>query len=841
MYGPGYGFGAAGRSRRHRAAGASSPTPTPTPTPAPNWSSGPLIAGAGTPPRVGDVLTATGGTITTGTHSGWQWLRDDITIEDAEASSYELVTDDIGALIVARELATNSGVDSWEDSEPIGPVEDEDQVEEEVDAEPTAAFTLSQFPSYDEKRIFQRTTMTGGGEGKGQGSIIVPLSGTVTAGTVSARIRSAEDDAILQGPWIATKIEDDATEVEIADVDARLGWFHVDLKGADGDWQLGTVAVSMGALTVFAGQSLMVRMLGRQNEQTGTYASLGITPNANGAVLATYHDGDAYSPTVATMPWMTPEDGTNGSVYNSVGVGEFLNRMIALTGVNCGVIGAAEGGASIASFFPGRNNNVRLEAILTRAGSAFEAFIWGQGHAEAYSGTPPKAYAAMLDRMLAPITALNRLASYGKYIWTIPSKGLGNDWGTPWQSTQIRKGAQDWCAANGGTYVHADDALLGSDGVHQAQAGSITIAQHCCRAMRAQYGASSGIGPRPLSATRSGTTITLTLSDEGQSNLVLSGSPGNRIFVFPRGRVNPMGASATANRFPVSSVSVVNKTTLSVTLANDPGAGHELDLWVYWPSGPANAATDTIRDDQLDDLLTGRIVQANVDAIRISAPTPAGTVNAPPGGFVDPISPFSMVETSPTFASSDGGANFGQQMTGGRARAVRTPLFVPITVEGFFTCPNPLPSDIEVMFGGFGPYGSCFVALEANGKVRGWDISAVSTTILAPGKRYHIACQAGPGGLALYITNVTDGSAGTREYHSAYSGTVDPGGSTFALRNLGGSFALSGGAVDEWAVFNCERYSGASYTCPTTPFTGEETDIVALYRCDGDATDEVAK
>lgn len=61
------------------------------------------------------------------------------------------------------------------------------------------------------------------------------------------------------------------------------------------------------------------------------------------------------------------------------------------------------------------------------------------------------------------------------------------------------------------------------------------------------------------------------------------------------------------------------------------------------------------------------------------------------------------------------------------------------------------------------------------------------------------------------------------------------------MRIYQGSYEMSGGALDEWAVFHAERYAGASYACPTTPFTGAEPNIIALYHCDGDAADAVAK
>lgn len=699
----------------------------------------------------------------------------------------------------------------------------------------TAGFTLTQFAAYEEKRVFQRATTAGGGKGKGAGTIRVPLGGTVTAGTVGARIRSAADGTtILQAEWSAGTISNGATYIDVSGIDARLGWFYVDLKGVSGSWQNGTVKVGMGALYGFAGQSLMARLFGRQDGQTATYASLGITPDANTAVLATYFETNAYNPTVATMPWQTPGDVGNSNGPNAAGIGVFLNKMVGLTGVNCGAFGHSEGGVAIRTFFAGQANWDQLASLISRAGGAFEGFVWGQGHGDSVYGLPAKAYQGALTTLFGQLTAANGFSGYRKLVWTIPQASY-NGWGTAWQYNQVRKGAKTWADANSGTYVHMSN-MASADGIHETQAGSVTMGEHMYRALRASYGASGGLGPAPVSATRSGTTITLTLSDVGQSTINLVGTPGNRIYVFPRGRVDRIGTSN--NRFPVASVTVTNKTTLSITLANDPGVGHALDLYLYWPNDPANPTTDNLFDDRASDgdgIATGRILQANFTPIQIAAPTPGGVVNAPPGGFQAAVSPFNMVETSTSYASAPSG--FGSHMTAGKAKAASdaTPWFAPITIEGFLTCPNPVPSDIEVIVGGLG---SGFIAFKESGKL--WtDVLWSGSTPLEAGKRYHIAYQLGPNGAALYVKNITDGTAGARVLYDATPVTVIPGMTSWGLRNHLDSFDLIGGAVDEWAVFASERYSGASYTPPTTPFDGTEADLVALYRCDGDAKDAV--
>jgi hypothetical protein len=532
------------------------------------------------------------------------------------------------------------------------------------------------------------------------------------------------------------------------------------------------------------------------------------------------------------MPWQTPGDVGDGNGPNSVGIGEFLNRMIAMLGVNCGATGHSQGGVSITTFLGANSNWTQLAAVLARAGGAVEGFFWGQGHSDSAYGLPGQVYSDCLTTLFSQITAANSFSGYKKYVWTIPAIGSAS-WGTPWEYNNIRKGASDWCAANSATRVHMYD-FAQVDAIHESQAGAVTMARHMYRATRADYAQTSGLGPQPVSATRSGTTITLTLSDVGQTTLSLVGAAGNRIFVFSTGRRNSM-ASPNDNRFPVSSVTVVNKTTLSILLANDPGAGHALDLYLYWPAGPSNGTSDNIYDNRTDSdgLTTGRIVQANPVPVAIAAPTPGGTINAPPGGYVTVASPFNMTPTSAAYAT--GATGFGQEMTGGTAiMSGNAPGFAPYTVRGRFTCPT-IPGSTQVLFGNIN--GSHFIAINSSGQITTG--AGTGSTVLTAGHRYDVALQRGPSGTAIYLTDITAATAGVRDFFDGTPVTVVPFAVSWALRNHGGSFALSGGAVDEWAVFYGELYSGASYTAPSAPLTGTETNIHALYHCDSNVNDAV--
>lgn len=699
-----------------------------------------------------------------------------------------------------------------------------------AEAVATATATMAQIPTIDARRVYQRTTTTGGGQGKGQGTIPLTIS-SASAGTVYARCRAADGTTILQAPWQLSNITNGQTTMNVSGVDARLGWFYLDILTAAG-WQNGTTLVGMGRIIGFGGQSLILRMFGRQDGETATYSSLGINVEQNCSVMAGYPGFTPFAP--ATQPWMLPGDGVDNVSINSVGIGRMLGLQVAMFGVNCAAFSYSAGGTYLNTFLTGQANWTAISGYISRIGGAFESIVWGQGHSDADSNVSEVGFMSGLDVLFAQLTAANS-RSYSKYVWTLPNSS-GPNWGSPKARAKIRAGAMAWCNANAATYVHMYD-IPQVDNIHQSQAGAAIMAQHMHRATRPEVGLSSGIGPTPLSAVRSGTTITLTVSDVGQSNLILSGTPANRIFVFPKGRVNKHAGIAD-NRFPVSNVVVSNKTTLTLTLANDPGDGHELDVYLYWAhDGAGTPALDTIRDDRIDGdgITVGRILTANPVPISVAAPVFAGAVNAPPSGFVAKSSPVTATAVGATFAAGTSG--FGNEMTGGRAGSVGNSgnAQYPMTIEARFTCPPISGIQVVVGFGGY-------IAITSAGRVQysnlaGGALNQVTltgATTLVAGRRYHVAAQVGPtGGMALYLTDITSAGSGVRDAHNPVAVKTPAYGHPYEIRTLGaGNFVMSGGAVDEIAIFASERYSGATYTAPTAPFTGAEANLVALYHLD---------
>lgn len=699
----------------------------------------------------------------------------------------------------------------------------------------------------DAARVIQRSSTTGGGQGVGQASVPMALSFAGTQPIYCRRRSYADGVTILQAPWLANASATTGTitlsGIDVPAINAAAtapvatndGWFYLDVAtSASGPWTNATNQVTAGRLTAISGQSLAVRMLGHQDAASGTNTSLGVTITPYCSMLATYNDTRAYMPTVSTMPWAPPADGGN---YDSTFTSEYLRRQVQLFGCPAGVIGHAQGGTAINTFFSGGSNDTTFAAVVAKAGGAWESEIWYQGHTEAAYGLPDLPYAAALATVWTRHLALNSIVP-AKYTGSIPNIGSSSSWGTPFERRRIRQAHATWAAGNSATHVQISD-LTQVDTIHENQVGAISMAQHFARATKTELGGHGDLGPALVSATRIGTTITATLSDVGQSTLVLTGTPANRIHVFQSGYYDSRTNSAN-NRFPVSTVTVTNKTTLSIVLANDPGDGNTLAMYFYWPNElgltPAN---DMIRDDVVDGdgITVGRQVVPNYAAIVISPP--GSGVNAPPSGLIAAgvNSPFNLTATGATYGAQEE-TGFNQTMSGGTAQATAnaTPSYAPYAVEFWFTCPT-IPASTQVLVGGMG---ADFVGITSGGKLT--VSGGTGATTLVAGKRYAVCYQRGASGTQVFLQNITDATAGTRDVNNAAAVTTAPGASTFGIRNHLGSFALSGGTVDEVGYFQALRYpaTNTTYTAPTSPFTGSESNLVALYHLDGDVTEAVA-
>ncbi|RDE05434.1 hypothetical protein [Sphingomonas aracearum] len=88
-------------------------------TPAPAWTVAPAITG---PAQVGQTLTGADGTISNGTVSVRQWVRDSSSITGANANTYTLTSADLGAQITYLVTATGAGGSAVQGSSPTAAV-----------------------------------------------------------------------------------------------------------------------------------------------------------------------------------------------------------------------------------------------------------------------------------------------------------------------------------------------------------------------------------------------------------------------------------------------------------------------------------------------------------------------------------------------------------------------------------------------------------------------------------------------------------------------------------------------------------------------------------------------
>lgn len=688
-------------------------------------------------------------------------------------------------------------------------------------------FTMSQLA--DANRIYQRSTLTGGGQSKGRGVIPVTLSVT-TPGNVYARVR-AQDNAILQSSWVAATTSAAGSQVvQIANVDARLGWFYLDLSVDGSVWQQGTTLIGMGSLTAVSGQSLATRMfLARDSQATVTIASTGVTIPANAACFAQALEPSA---TAAPLPsWGLIAEGSSGP-YNSAFAAEYLGKRIAATGVNCGLIGYARGAASITRFIPGGADNAGLRAALDAAGG-FETFIWMQGHTDARDGMSGATYQGHLTTLFNDMTARNAIrgSNYDKLLGSIPNIS-STAWGAPAQILAIRNAVASWVLANGGSRINAQDINL-YDNVHQSQIGSVTLADHFYRASRPGLGlAGDDTGPSLASGSRAAGAVDIVLPvsyPTGASAMSGVGSPASRFSVFNTGTMT--SALALDSTTPIT----IGASSITLKLASAPADSQALDVYAFAPIDAAGADANAIYDNHTDGdgITRGRQLMATVAPIDVAAPGGGGTPTPTPVGP-------NLTMTSPTYQTGKSG--FGQELAGGYGFSpANTDLLSSLTtatIECVFMI-AAAPSAAKVMIG---QAGRAWLGVNAQGRLIGAYNSGASSTayaggsspstagsnpVVTDGVRHHAALVLTGSTGKLFLDGVQVAQLGTAWF--TQSGTDKFGVANFSSAN---TTFLWPGTVDEVAVFNTERYT-ANFTPSTTPYVGNEAGLIGLYHLDG--------
>lgn len=471
-------------------------------------------------------------------------------------------------------------------------------------------------------RIYQRVTLTGGDNNKGQGVVEVPISIDVDAALIEYRLR----DAVEAGNptiknWTAAGVDVDSAEtsVECNNVPAALKWFYLDLRanGDDDQIVLGTNPIGMGALSVLAGQSqaalqfdsLYTLANGTSNQDLG----VAISPFAR--IAGRYQDG-AFVELGTT--WK-PSGLTGADDYNSTFPAKYLSLQIAELGVNCGLIGYCLGGSSIAPFCPGGGEtNLRLRENLDRWGG-FEIFLWHQGGSDV--GQTQAYYQGKLGELFTDMDAHNaaRGSDYKVVLCTMATRLSAS--GSTVNVTNIRKAAAAYALANGHQFIEPHDILLpNNDQVHQGNVGNIELAHHFFRGTTPETDNGATLSTATRAAGSKDIVITVDFP-AGATSLVSIGSPAPRFSVFTAGSVaSPLALDATT---PI----VVTTNTITLKLAALPADDVALDVYIFLHPDPdgGTAAANMIYDNHTngDGITHGRQVIPNHFPVVCDAPVEA--------------------------------------------------------------------------------------------------------------------------------------------------------------------------------------------------------------------------
>ncbi len=651
-------------------------------------------------------------------------------------------------------------------------------------------------------RVFQRAADTGGAFDLGIASVPFSLTFSDAVSRLDYRVLNDGDLSPLTG-WtqVGTSYPSGVNNVNVT-IPARLGWMRVEFRTES---SLTTVTVSdrfgVGRVIFMAGQSLAVRMFSKISDAT-TISALGITPNANSITYVTSQDGARDNLTPA---WLIPAD---VSTVDSAGAAALLNDQISAFGVQCALVGHAEGATAISAWLTGGVAYAQMTDIMTAVGG-WEEFVWFQGHSDSIGGTTQLDYRNRLTTLFADVTSRNsRGAAYGRVLCSIPNIA-GTTWGTADQIAAIRQVQADWAAANSAAVVYPSDIAL-VDGTHQGQAGAVRLAAHFSRALRELA------VPTITGATRlNGTDIQLSVSlPAGATSLVSVGAPASRFSVFLRGRIDsPLALDAVT---PIT----VGTNTITLKLASSQANNVALDVWFGRGADTGSGQSNIILDNSSDGFSFGRQLLAAPRAIPAAAIAPASVAA-------------NISMAGPAYSAN---AGFGQSLSGGQGTTADFwTQSTTYTLEARVL--KAAPNAVQVAFGqsvlgwlGVNTQGRVVARL---GLAAGGDGSIGPSTesvagtnpVIADNQWHHIAMVVTPRAQRLFVDGVLVAA-------STIAPLAAPTGGS-GIRFFGGSTFQWDGQIDEVAVWHGERYGCLDFTAPAAPYVGDEPNLHQLWHLDG--------
>lgn len=235
----------------------------------------------------------------------------------------------------------------------------------------------------------------------------------------------------------------------------------------------------------------------------------------------------------------------------------------------------AVSGSAISTWLPATGANWATFATAANAvGSDFEAAVWLQGETDA--GSSMATYKTNLALVQAGLLALNGRTTSTFSMAIVPIGPCTTSWRAEGTFGLVRTAHLEYVAANSGSYIlnTALDATLGDGVVHWDVPSYVRQGRRWAEwIIRNAAGTPSTMqGPTITSASRSGTTVTVTIAHHGGTALQdgAGGTSGTSLAGF---RVFDGGTPMT-----ISSTAIASSTTVTLTLSATPAGTVTLDF-----------------------------------------------------------------------------------------------------------------------------------------------------------------------------------------------------------------------------------------------------------------------
>ena len=515
-------------------------------------------------------------------------------------------------------------------------------------------------------RIYQRDTTTGGPAGssanKGAGAVAVTASLSLPVSTLEYRSVDATTGVALMSWTTAGSGLAAGTQSLTLNLPAGTAWQKIQLRanGFDATIVTGATAIAVGDVSALAGQSLAALALSAAGFTAWAGANTlpaGLTPHPATAMYGNVAANAGSGLLNPSLGWGTL---ASGGFYGSAFAVEYLNRMVAASGVAQALVGLGVGATTIAQWANGQSLNTTFKTYVANgAGNKIAALLWMQGHDDSAAANFVSAasYQAALTALLADFTASFAARPFIRAIMAIPSIGVGSantTYTVPANIQAIRAAQLAYAAANPSTTVHvtALDLAL-TDGVHPSQAsGAVNLARHFYRAVGRQLGllGKPALGPVITGAQQraAGGSASITLNVSQQTGATAWQSAGTAASQF---RV--FNAGGTTTEYAVTACDLTQPGRILLTIGTPPGDTQALDVHYRYPLDSAAAQAGAIYDNNLDGdgLTIGRPLQMLTGPVTAAAAVVAG-----------PASGGSLSGTATTQGTA---ASFGFTLTGG--------------------------------------------------------------------------------------------------------------------------------------------------------------------------------